>query len=411
MFPNDYPGYLYPYKDFPFKPFNDTPLNYNAMNSPSPNIGSRFTPMINSNLISPDCKSNFYDNNRDTIKGKKLDFNDETIKFNQTENDIISKNKENFFPVNDRNINNTGNQLEINNQNNFECNLNNNNNIIPKLNNNRYYGNNNFCKLEMRNKTQGKINCTCQKTKCQKKYCACYASGKFCQDCDCKDCCNKPEIQIDNNSNNNIKSNNINTSEEKMIYNQINQEKINSKIACNCTKSNCIKKYCECYKQGTACSIMCRCMDCMNKTGYCNNNINGNGFSGNSIDNEIQKNVNNQTSADNSTNMNINISRNLKCEAIGILIEKKKIKIEKRDLILDDIKGSNNHVDGIRRNSVNILNETPKYSNKKRARQKNESANEKTCPTTNSNSGNRKKTKMGISQVNKNIKKKILQLS
>ena len=388
------------------------------MNSPSPNIGSRFTPVFNSNLISPDCKSNLYDNNRDLIKGKKLDFNEEIIKFGQSENDLLSKNKENYFTVNDKNnFNINSNQLEINNQNNFECNGNN-NNIITQLNNNninRYYSNNNSYKPDIRNKTQNKITCTCQKTKCQKKYCACFASGLFCQGCDCKDCCNKPENQNDNNNNNNnnnnINSNNININEEKISYNKINNEKKNQRPICNCTKSNCVKKYCECFKQGIACDILCRCVDCMNKNDFRNNNnINDNGFSGNVICNEIQRTLNNQISVDNNINMNINNTRILSCEAMGILIEKKKIKIEKRNVILDDTK-NNNNVNDIKGNKVNILNGTPKYSNKKRARQKNELANEKTCPTTNSNSDKRNKTKIGISQVNKNIKKKILQLS
>ena len=33
---------------------------------------------------------------------------------------------------------------------------------------------------------------------------------------------------------------------------------------CNCTKSNCTKKYCECYKSGRECSWMCRCVNCAN---------------------------------------------------------------------------------------------------------------------------------------------------
>jgi hypothetical protein len=35
-------------------------------------------------------------------------------------------------------------------------------------------------------------------------------------------------------------------------------------IVCNCTKSNCRKKYCECYKGGKECSWMCRCVNCEN---------------------------------------------------------------------------------------------------------------------------------------------------
>ena len=35
-------------------------------------------------------------------------------------------------------------------------------------------------------------------------------------------------------------------------------------INCTCTKSNCNKKYCECYKIGEKCNDNCRCINCLN---------------------------------------------------------------------------------------------------------------------------------------------------
>lgn len=35
-------------------------------------------------------------------------------------------------------------------------------------------------------------------------------------------------------------------------------------ITCTCTKSNCNKKYCECYKSGKMCNANCRCLNCKN---------------------------------------------------------------------------------------------------------------------------------------------------
>jgi hypothetical protein len=33
---------------------------------------------------------------------------------------------------------------------------------------------------------------------------------------------------------------------------------------CRCKKSKCLKKYCECFQNGIACTAHCRCMDCSN---------------------------------------------------------------------------------------------------------------------------------------------------
>ena len=35
-------------------------------------------------------------------------------------------------------------------------------------------------------------------------------------------------------------------------------------IMCTCTKSSCIKNYCDCYKFNQKCSSRCRCIDCKN---------------------------------------------------------------------------------------------------------------------------------------------------
>ena len=35
-------------------------------------------------------------------------------------------------------------------------------------------------------------------------------------------------------------------------------------VSCTCTKSNCNKKYCECYKIGEKCNDNCRCINCLN---------------------------------------------------------------------------------------------------------------------------------------------------
>lgn len=154
--------------------------------------------------------------NRDAIQGKKINFNN----------------------------------IEINNNNNNTHNTNINININYKISNkseNSSISDSKSVEKEITNTNMesNKIACTCTKTNCKKKYCACYASGRYCENCQCENCDNKKPI---------------NTTGNLSCGNLINH----ANIICNCTKSNCKKKYCECYKAGKECSWLCRCVHCEN---------------------------------------------------------------------------------------------------------------------------------------------------
>lgn len=96
-----------------------------------------------------------------------------------------------------------------------------------------------------------KFSCTCEKSKCLKKYCECFANGETCSSsCQCFDCRNM-------NFNTHLATN-------KKEKDNITAPADNKSITCTCTKSNCIKNYCDCFKANKKCSLKCRCLDCQN---------------------------------------------------------------------------------------------------------------------------------------------------
>lgn len=97
-----------------------------------------------------------------------------------------------------------------------------------------------------------KTGCTCRKTNCLKNYCQCFSSGKECTpECACYGC--------------------YNTHEHSDLVKQTKAEikcKSSRKTTpgCICKKSQCQKKYCECFNAGVACTEACKCLDCENNT-------------------------------------------------------------------------------------------------------------------------------------------------
>ena len=107
--------------------------------------------------------------------------------------------------------------------------------------------------------------CKCTKSKCLRLYCQCFAKGLICGvDCDCTDCHNKDEFKT-------LRDLVIQETIEKNPYAfkskyKKHEEKNNilHSRGCNCSKTGCIKEYCECFKAGTGCSRLCRCVNCKN---------------------------------------------------------------------------------------------------------------------------------------------------
>ncbi|XP_045598060.1 uncharacterized protein [Procambarus clarkii] len=92
--------------------------------------------------------------------------------------------------------------------------------------------------------------CSCTKSQCLKQYCDCFASGAFCDNCHCTNCFNNEDHKEER---------------QKAITACLdrNQNAFQSK-KCNCKRSGCLKKYCQCYEAGISCSTLCNCVGCMN---------------------------------------------------------------------------------------------------------------------------------------------------
>lgn len=115
--------------------------------------------------------------------------------------------------------------------------------------------------------------CNCRNSKCLKLYCECFASGRYCNACNCLNCMNNKDYEAQRSKAiENILERNPNAFRPKIQFQQgedgaVTQTVTRHSRGCSCRKSNCLKKYCECFQAGIFCAATCRCKECRNYDG------------------------------------------------------------------------------------------------------------------------------------------------
>lgn len=107
--------------------------------------------------------------------------------------------------------------------------------------------------------------CKCRKSKCLRLHCVCFKEGGYCSSlCGCMECVNKAQFESAREFV--IKKTlEINPLAFSTKLQQLgDSDRVVNNQGCNCSRNNCNRNYCACFKNGIGCSSLCRCEICLN---------------------------------------------------------------------------------------------------------------------------------------------------
>lgn len=110
--------------------------------------------------------------------------------------------------------------------------------------------------------------CHCKHSRCLKLYCDCFAGGRLCtSSCQCVSCAND-ELDSHLFARKALEKRKPKAFQQKfeLAAGEGAELETHHTRGCRCSKSRCLKRYCECFRIGVRCGEKCACVDCANHT-------------------------------------------------------------------------------------------------------------------------------------------------